>query len=155
MPAPPDLLNYIDANAPKFIQRLADAVAIQRYHSILLHPDLCCIDFCSVSAEPARRPDVIKMAKWLDNQLTALGVETKVVDMGSHTVDGQELPLPSVILGKIGDDKSKKTVLIYGHFDVQPVWPFANPALRYRCDVASFSVRRTNRMVGALRIPSL
>lgn len=154
MPAPPDLLNYIDANAPKFIQRLADAVAIQRYPSILSRPNICCIDSCSVSAEAARRPDVIKMAKWLGDQLTALGVETKAVDLGTHVMDGQELPLPPVILGKIGDDKSKKTVLIYGHFDVQPVWPFA-PALRYQCDVASFSVRRTNRMVGTLRIPSL
>ena len=61
------------------------------------------------------------MAKWLNNQLTELGVETKLVDLGTHVMDGQELPLPPAILGKIGNDKSKKTVLIYGHFDVQPV----------------------------------
>jgi len=103
MPAPPDFINYIDANAPKFIQRLADAVAIP-----------------SVSGETVRRQDVIKMAKWLNNQLTGLGVETKLVDLGTHVMDGQELPLPPAILGKIGNDKSKKTVLIYGHFDVQP-----------------------------------
>jgi Cys-Gly metallodipeptidase DUG1 len=29
MPAPPELLNYIDSNADAFIKRLADAVAIQ------------------------------------------------------------------------------------------------------------------------------
>lgn len=76
---------------------------------------------CSVSGETARRQDVIRMAKWLNNQLTELGVETKLVDLGTHVMDGQELPLPPAILGKIGNDKSKKTVLIYGHFDVQPV----------------------------------
>jgi Cys-Gly metallodipeptidase DUG1 len=31
------------------------------------------------------------------------------------------LDLPPAILGKLGDDPKKKTVLIYGHFDVQPV----------------------------------
>ena len=36
-------------------------------------------------------------------------------------MDGEELQLPPAILGRIGDDKAKKTVLVYGHFDVQPV----------------------------------
>ncbi|KAJ6545623.1 hypothetical protein B0H19DRAFT_1267023 [Mycena capillaripes] len=35
-------------------------------------------------------------------------------------MDGHTLPLPPAILGRIGNDKSKKTVLIYGYFDVQP-----------------------------------
>ena len=35
-------------------------------------------------------------------------------------MDGQTLQLPPAILGRIGEDKDKKTVLIYGHFDVQP-----------------------------------
>ncbi len=121
MPAPPDFIDYIDANAPKFIQRLTDAVAIPRYSSIPSYLDLRYIDPCSVSSETARRQDVIRMAKWLNSQLTGLGVETKLVDLGTHIMDGQDLPLPPAILGKIGNDKSKKTVLIYGHFDVQPV----------------------------------
>ncbi len=44
-----------------------------------------------------------------------------MTDLGVHVVDGKELPLPPVILGKIGDDPKKKTVLVYGHYDVQPV----------------------------------
>ena len=35
-----------------------------------------------------------------------------------HT--GEILPLPPVLLGKIGKDSKKKTLLIYGHLDVQP-----------------------------------
>ncbi|KHJ80679.1 hypothetical protein OESDEN_19642 [Oesophagostomum dentatum] len=31
-----------------------------------------------------------------------------------------QLPLPPVLFGQLGDDKSKKTVLVYGHLDVQP-----------------------------------
>jgi hypothetical protein len=34
--------------------------------------------------------------------------------------DGTELPLPPVLLGQIGTDPVKKTVLLYGHLDVQP-----------------------------------
>ena len=61
------------------------------------------------------------MSAWLDGQLKSLGVTTKLVDLGKHVMDGEELPLPPAILGRIGDDPKKKTVLIYGHYDVQPV----------------------------------
>lgn len=61
------------------------------------------------------------MGAWLDGQLKGLGVTTKLVDLGKHIMDGHELPLPPAILGRIGDDPKKKTVLIYGHYDVQPV----------------------------------
>ena len=64
------------------------------------------------------------MADWLNAQLTQLGVTTQLVDLGRHTMDGRDLPLPPAILGRIGNDKGKKTVLIYGHFDVQPVCSF-------------------------------
>lgn len=61
------------------------------------------------------------MGQWLDGQLKKLGVETKVVDLGKHTMDGRELPLPPAVLGRFGSDPKKKTILIYGHYDVQPV----------------------------------
>lgn len=34
--------------------------------------------------------------------------------------DGKKIELPPVILGKLGKDPKKKTVLVYGHLDVQP-----------------------------------
>jgi len=61
------------------------------------------------------------MAHWLNGHLKAVGVETKLVDLGKHIMDGEELPLPPAILGRIGNDPKKKTVIVYGHFDVQPV----------------------------------
>ena len=61
------------------------------------------------------------MADWLNDQLKAVGVETQLVDLGKHIMDDEELQLPPAILGRIGNDPKKKTVLLYGHFDVQPV----------------------------------
>ncbi|KAI8989637.1 CNDP dipeptidase [Trametes punicea] len=103
MASPPEFLQFIDQNAPKFIDRLADAVAIP-----------------SVSGQSERRPDVLRMASWLDEQLKSVGVTTKLADLGTHFLDGQELAVPPVVLGRIGDDPQKKTVLVYGHYDVQP-----------------------------------
>ena len=74
-----------------------------------------------MSGDGVHRPDVFKMSAWLDGQLKELGVTTKLVDLGKHVMDGEELPLPPAILGRIGDDPKKKTVLVYGHYDVQPV----------------------------------
>ncbi|KAJ7035849.1 hypothetical protein C8F04DRAFT_1096925 [Mycena alexandri] len=103
MPAPPTFLSWVDASTDAFISRLSHAVAIP-----------------SISGDPAFRPRVQEMSDWLNAELKKVGVETKQVDLGTHVMDGQTLPLPNAILGKIGSDTNKKTVLIYGHFDVQP-----------------------------------
>jgi Cys-Gly metallodipeptidase DUG1 len=105
MVAPPELISYIDKNKASFIQRLREAVAIP-----------------SVSGEAAHRQDVLHMAEWLESQLKQYGVETKSQSLGRQTLEGKDLDLPPAILGRIGDDKTKKTVLIYGHFDVQPAY---------------------------------
>lgn len=58
------------------------------------------------------------MANWLNDRLKAYGIETRLCDLG---MQAEGLPLPPAILGRIGNESDKKTVLIYGHFDVQPV----------------------------------
>ena len=125
MSAPANFIDFIDNSADKFIQRLADAVAIPRsveaystFVDLSFLPSFC---ISSISGDASRRGDVVKMALFLDNQLKSYGVETKLVELGEHTLEGQRLKLPPAILGKIGSDPRKKTVLIYGHFDVQPV----------------------------------
>ncbi|EAU84106.1 hypothetical protein CC1G_06968 [Coprinopsis cinerea okayama7 len=127
MAAPAEFLQYIDDKADAFIQRLADAVAIP-----------------SISGDAKHRQDVFKMADWLDAQLKAVGVETKLVDLGKHVMDGEELPLPPAILGKIGNDPSKKTVLIYGHFDVQP----ADKSDGWETDPFTLVIKEDGRLVG-------
>jgi len=74
----------------------------------------------SVSGDPAFRGRVHDMAAYLENLLKDVGVTTKSVDLGDEIVDGKPLKLPPAIVGKIGEDPKKKTILIYGHFDVQP-----------------------------------
>lgn len=101
---PPFIAQYIDQNEKAFIDRLAKAVAIP-----------------SVSGDAAYRKHVFEMADFLETELKKLNVDTKKVPLGKHTLDGQELELPPAILGTLGTDKNKKTILIYGHFDVQPV----------------------------------
>ncbi|KAF8513705.1 CNDP dipeptidase [Hysterangium stoloniferum] len=103
MPAPKAIIDYIDANADQFIQRLAHAVGIP-----------------SVSGDASYRKDVFKMAEFLKGELEAIGVTVRLADLGKHVMDGQELPLPPAILGSIGNDKNKKTILLYAHYDVQP-----------------------------------
>lgn len=80
----------------------------------------------SVSGDPALRPNVIDMGCWLERQLKDLKVSTQCVNLGFQ--DGQSegeepLQLPPVILGRIGEDPAKTTILVYGHYDVQPVRP--------------------------------
>ena len=50
-----------------------------------------------------------------------MGGVTELNDVGIQTLpDGTKLPLPPVMTGYLGNDPKKKTVLIYGHLDVQP-----------------------------------
>ncbi|KAH0831078.1 hypothetical protein J3R83DRAFT_13623 [Lanmaoa asiatica] len=99
----PEFLKYVNEHAAKFVQRLADAVQIK-----------------SISSDVTCRSETIAMGHWLENQLKALGVTTVLKDLGQQTLQGQRLNLPPAILGKLGEDPKKKTVLIYGHYDVQP-----------------------------------
>ncbi|KZT36279.1 CNDP dipeptidase [Sistotremastrum suecicum HHB10207 ss-3] len=94
---------YIDANAKAFVDRLARAVAIP-----------------SISGDVNNRKDVFAMADFLEGELVKLGVSVKRAKLGKQVLDGVELELPDAILGTLGSDKAKKTILLYGHFDVQP-----------------------------------
>jgi len=98
------LFAAIDKNKAKYIDNLAKAVAIK-----------------SVSAAPEHRPEISKMMHWMGDELKALGAAIEYVDIGSQTLpDGTVLPLPPVLMGELGTDATKKTLLVYGHLDVQP-----------------------------------
>lgn len=104
MPVPAVFYETIDRNADTYIARLAAAVAIP-----------------SVSGDAAYRKHVFEMAAYLTRELEKLGVSVKTVDLGTQVLDGQEIGLPPAILGTLGNDPKKKTVLLYAHYDVQPV----------------------------------
>ena len=69
--------------------------------------------FPSVSADSKYKPDVEACADWLTNRLRKAGLEASKI-----ATTGQP-----VILAKTPHSPGKKTVLIYGHYDVQPADP--------------------------------
>lgn len=92
----------VDALSDHFIERLRKAVAIP-----------------SISSEDERRPDVVRMGDFLAAELTALGAEVQKRPLGKQP--GKEhLELPPVVIARYGNDKKKRTILVYGHYDVQP-----------------------------------
>ncbi|MBO8142414.1 MAG: dipeptidase [Firmicutes bacterium] len=68
----------------------------------------------SISALPEHAGDVRRAAEWVARRLEAAGLEdVRVMETGGHPV----------VYGEWIHAPGKPTVLIYGHFDVQPVDP--------------------------------
>ena len=69
--------------------------------------------FPSISTQPEHAPDLSSCAEWLRNKLAAIGLTATVhATLGSPVVVASTSHVPS-----------KRTVLIYGHYDVQPPEP--------------------------------
>ena len=68
------------------------------------------------------------MGTWLENQLRDCGADTKQVDLNKIVRPVPTLELPNLVLGKIdgAPGNNLKTVLVYGHYDVQPVSDFSD-----------------------------
>ena len=94
---------HIDAKQGEFVQLLSESVAI-----------------ASVSGSVSHRPEVHRMGHWLKSKMEALGIAAEARSIGKQILEGKELDLPPVILGTYGTDPQKKTLLVYGHYDVQP-----------------------------------
>lgn len=100
------LFEKIDELQPQFIDRLRKAIAIP-----------------SVSSDETLRQKVVDMSAFLVNELTTLGFsDIQLKDLGKQPppVSDPNLHLPPIVLGRYGEDPAKKTVLVYGHYDVQP-----------------------------------
>ncbi|GGJ61937.1 dipeptidase [Deinococcus aquiradiocola] len=67
----------------------------------------------SVSADPARRADMRRAAEYLQTKLASLGFTARVDDTPGHPV----------VYAERLQAQGKPTVLIYGHYDVQPEAP--------------------------------
>ena len=90
---------YLDREQPRFVAELLDFVRIP-----------------SVSAKPENIPDVARAGEWVAARLTAAGAErAEVLPTAGH---------PVVCAEWLHAGADKPTVLIYGHFDVQPAEPY-------------------------------
>jgi acetylornithine deacetylase/succinyl-diaminopimelate desuccinylase-like protein len=65
----------------------------------------------SVSADPRHAADVARAGEWLTSRVRALGGEAELRD------DGR------LVVGEIAGPPDAPTVLVYGHYDVQPPTP--------------------------------
>lgn len=81
--------------------------------SSLLDEFLDFLRFQSVSTDPAYQPEVKKCAQWLHDWLLAAGFDSSI-----HPTEGHP-----IVLARGPFRADRKTVLIYGHYDVQPPDP--------------------------------
>lgn len=88
---------YIDSNKDRFLEELIDLLKVP-----------------SVSADPAFSKDVLRTAELLASRLTEIGIDKVEVcpTAGYPIVYGEKIV-----------DASLPTVLVYGHYDVQPPDP--------------------------------
>ena len=90
---------YLDTNQARFVDELLEFVRIP-----------------SVSASEAHVADVVAAGDWVVARLQAAGVENvRMMPTAGH---------PVVYGDWLHAGAGKPTVLIYGHFDVQPAEPF-------------------------------
>jgi acetylornithine deacetylase/succinyl-diaminopimelate desuccinylase-like protein len=91
-------LDYANQNRERFIADLTELVAIP-----------------SVSMQDEHKDDILRAADWLSARLTGLGMQNvQVLPTDKH---------PVVFAEWLGAGEDAPTVLIYGHYDVQPVDP--------------------------------
>ncbi|MGB0776271.1 MAG: M20/M25/M40 family metallo-hydrolase, partial [Akkermansiaceae bacterium] len=69
--------------------------------------------FPSISTDSNHAPDVRNCANWLIEKLTTMGLDVEL----------HETPRHPIVIARNQHQPDKKTVLIYGHYDVQPVDP--------------------------------
>ncbi|MFY8010215.1 MAG: peptidase dimerization domain protein, partial [Flavobacterium sp.] len=88
---------YIQTNQDRFLSELFDLLRIP-----------------SVSADSKYKPDVRKAAEYVIQRLK---------DAGADKVELCETKGHPIVYGEKMIDASKPTVLVYGHYDVQPADP--------------------------------
>ncbi|MCA8995917.1 MAG: dipeptidase [Planctomycetaceae bacterium] len=76
--------------------------------------DLCeFLKIPSISADSKYRGDVRRAAEWVRDQLAACGCDVELVETAGHPI----------VFGSICQQPNAPTVLVYGHYDVQPPDP--------------------------------
>lgn len=89
--------NYLDTNQSRFLDELLAFLRIP-----------------SISSLPEHAGEVRKAGEWVANRMRIAGIEgVRIMETGGHPV----------VYGEWLHEPGKPTIMIYGHFDVQPVDP--------------------------------
>jgi acetylornithine deacetylase/succinyl-diaminopimelate desuccinylase-like protein len=75
------------------------------------------LSFKSISADANYHKDCLNCANWLENHFKLLGASD------SKIIDTSGLPIVSANFNASSNSQNAKTLLFYGHYDVQPVDP--------------------------------
>lgn len=89
-------IEYAHQNRARFLDELKELLSIP-----------------SISTLPDHRPDMERAARWLTDRLADMGIR-------SETIPGNGYPL---VYGEWLEAPGAPTILLYGHYDVQPVDP--------------------------------
>jgi acetylornithine deacetylase/succinyl-diaminopimelate desuccinylase-like protein len=92
-----DVKEYVEKNKDRFVSELVELLKIP-----------------SISADPAYKKDILK---------TADAVKQRMEEAGCDLVEICETPGNPIVFGEKIIDKNLPTVLVYGHYDVQPPDP--------------------------------
>jgi len=92
-----NIQKYLEDNKERFLEELFEWLRIP-----------------SISSNPEHKDDMYKAAEWAKNALLKAGADKATV----YDTDGHP-----VVYGEKLVDPSKPTVLVYGHYDVQPADP--------------------------------
>ncbi len=88
-----DFTQYVKANQTRFIEELQDLVRIP-----------------SISTDPEHVEDIARAADWIADSLRKLGLTAEIVQTERHPA----------VLAELNVRSDAPTVMIYGHYDVQP-----------------------------------
>lgn len=86
----------------------------QRNANEMLEEFFSFLKFRSVSSEPSFRPQLLACADWLKNYIAKIGFQTEIWQTPGH---------PVIFASWEGAGPENPTLLIYNHYDVQPVDP--------------------------------
>jgi acetylornithine deacetylase/succinyl-diaminopimelate desuccinylase-like protein len=91
-------LSYLKQNQSRFLDDLKDFVSIP-----------------SISTDPNAKADMLRAAEWVADQLSRLGCQNvQILPTAGHPVVYGEI---------LAAGAGKPTILVYGHYDVQPAEP--------------------------------
>lgn len=105
------------------------------------------LEFSSVSSEPAGSAGIAACVDWLARQLREVGLETEIAGTTGHPI----------VLARSARLPGLRTILFYGHYDVQPAEPVEDwetppfePALRQEDDLTRIYARGVSDSKGQL-----
>ena len=128
-----EALEYAHRNHDRFLTELKDVLTIP-----------------SISTDPEHQPDMLHAAEWLSDQLRSIGMENvQIMPTAGH---------PVVYGDWLHAGNSAPTVMVYGHYDVQPpdpleLWsaPPIEPAVRGDELIARGSADMKGQVLAALK----